>query len=73
MKSLILFVLTLISLPAQAYIGPGVGAGAIAAVLGVLGAIALALFGIVYYPVKRLLKKRKQAQEKAQAQATDEE
>ena len=48
--------------PAQAfaYIGPGLGAGAIGAVLGVLGSIFLGLFAIVWYPIKRLMKKRKQ-------------
>lgn len=45
--------------PAAAYIGPGVGAGAVSAVLGVLGSIFLGLFAIIYYPIKRLLKKRR--------------
>ncbi len=44
---------------AEAYIGPGVGAGALAAVVGVLGSIFLGLFAIVYYPFKRMLKRRK--------------
>jgi len=44
---------------ALAYIGPGVGAGAIGAVLGVIGSIFLAIFAIVWYPVKRMLKGRK--------------
>ncbi|MEO1249530.1 MAG: hypothetical protein AAFW76_06780 [Pseudomonadota bacterium] len=43
---------------AHAYIGPGMGAGAIAAVLGVIGAVLLALFSVIYYPVKRAMKKR---------------
>lgn len=43
---------------AQAYIGPGVGIGAITAVLGVVGAIFLALFAVIYYPIKRMLKKK---------------
>lgn len=46
-------------LAADAYIGPGVGAGAFAAVVGVLGSIFLGLFAIIYYPVKRMLKRRK--------------
>jgi hypothetical protein len=41
---------------AMAYIGPGVGAGLIATVLGLLAAFVLALFGIVYYPIKRFLR-----------------
>lgn len=44
---------------AQAYIGPGAGVGAIAAALGVLGAIFLALLAVIYYPIKRLLKRRR--------------
>ena len=56
--NLIIFLL-LISNPASAYIGPGMGGGVIAAVLGVVGSILLALFGILYYPIKRMLKNRK--------------
>ncbi len=52
-------VLSLHPSAALAYIGPGVGAGAIAAVLGVIGSILLAIVGVVYYPIKRLLKGRK--------------
>ncbi|OYX44014.1 MAG: hypothetical protein B7Z02_07350 [Rhodobacterales bacterium 32-67-9] len=44
---------------ALAYIGPGVGAGAIAAVLGVLGSIFLAIVAVLYYPIKRLMKGKK--------------
>ena len=43
--------------PAQAYIGPGVGAGLIATVMGILTAIALAIVAIVWYPIKRLLRR----------------
>jgi hypothetical protein len=60
MKKINLITLMLIiSSPASAYIGPGMGGGVIAAVLGVVGAILLALFGILYYPIKRMLKNRK--------------
>jgi TM2 domain-containing membrane protein YozV len=44
---------------AEAYIGPGVGAGAFAAVMGVLGSIFLAIVGVIYYPIKRMLKRKK--------------
>lgn len=53
---------------AEAYIGPGVGAGALAAVLGVIGSIFLAIFVLVFYPIKRLLKGRKAKSAKAQAE-----
>lgn len=51
----------ILAVPAQAfaYIGPGLGAGAVGAVLGVLGSIFLGLFAILWYPIKRLMKKRK--------------
>lgn len=44
---------------ALAYIGPGVGAGALAAVVGVIGSVFLAIFAVLYYPIKRLFKGRK--------------
>lgn len=44
---------------ALAYIGPGVGAGALGAVIGVIGSVFLALFAIIWYPVKRLIKGKK--------------
>ena len=55
----LIIALLIISSPAFAYIGPGMGGGVIAAVLGVIGAVLLALFGILYYPIKRMLKNRK--------------
>lgn len=44
---------------AAAYIGPGLGAGAIGVVLGVFGSILLALFAVLYYPIKRVIKRRR--------------
>ena len=44
---------------AFAYIGPGMGGGVIAAIVGFFGAVLLGLWGILYYPIKRALKKRK--------------
>ena len=41
------------------YIGPGLGGGVIAAVLGILASFFLALFAILWYPFKRLYKKFK--------------
>jgi preprotein translocase subunit SecD len=51
----------LIGLPhlAHAYVGPGLGAGAIGAVVGVIGAVLIALFSIVYYPIKRMMRRRR--------------
>ena len=47
-------------MPTFAYIGPGMGGGAIAAILGFFAAILLGLWGILYYPIKRTLKRRKE-------------
>lgn len=49
------------AIPAQAYIGPGVGAGTIAVVLAILVAIFLAFFAVLWFPAKRLIKKRRAA------------
>ena len=58
-KISLIIVLLLINNSAYAYIGPGMGGGVIAAVLGVIGAILLALFGIIYYPIKRMINNRR--------------
>ena len=60
MNKIYLFITLLtFNIQAFAYLGPGMGGGFIAAILGVIGAILLALFGILYYPIKRMLKNRK--------------
>lgn len=60
--ALAILMIVLQPVAAQAYIGPGVGLGAIGSVLGVIGAIFLALFAVIFYPLKRLLKGRRSAQ-----------
>ena len=56
----------LISTSSFAYLGPGVGGGVIAATIGVVLAIIAALFGLIWFPVKRLLKKRREKKENQQ-------
>ena len=46
------------AVPAHAYIGPGAGAGTIAVVLGILASFVMAVIALVWYPAKRLFKKR---------------
>jgi predicted RND superfamily exporter protein len=58
-KSIVFISLFLISFPSYAYLGPGMGGGVIAAIVGFFAAILLALWGILYYPIKRALKNRK--------------
>lgn len=49
----------MITFPMYGYIGPGMSGGVIAAVIGFFVAIFLGLWGILYYPIKRALKRRK--------------
>jgi O-antigen/teichoic acid export membrane protein len=46
-----------------AYIGPGMGGGFIAAVVGILISIFLALFAILWYPFKKIIAKFKKKKE----------
>lgn len=37
------------------YVGPGMGAGVIAATLGILLSLIISLFAILWYPFKKLI------------------
>lgn len=50
--------------PAMAYIGPGVGLSAIGAFLAVVAGIIVAIFGFLWYPIKRLRRKLKKSNNK---------
>lgn len=41
-----------------AYLGPGAGLSALGSILALLAAFVLAIFGFVWYPIKRLMKKK---------------
>jgi hypothetical protein len=47
--------------PAHAYIGPGAGLGAIGTLIAFVGAVLFAIVGFVWYPIKRLLRKKQKA------------
>ena len=47
--------------PAQAYIGPGAGLGAMAVAVALFAGIGLLIVGLVWFPLKRMLKRRKQS------------
>jgi len=44
---------------AFAYIGPGVGAGAVVLTIGILLGVLLLFVGLIWYPLKRALKGKK--------------
>lgn len=57
--------LALTAPPAFAYVGPGAGLGVFATLFGVLAAIVLATFGLLWYPLKRAFGGRAPAADKA--------
>ena len=61
----------LITTSSFAYLGPGVGGGVIAATIGIIVAIFAGLFGLVWFPIKRLLKKRKEKREQQEQDKVD--
>ncbi len=62
--TLITFLFFFIITSSHAYLGPGIGGGILAATIGVVVAIIAALFALIWFPIKRLLKKRKEVKEK---------
>ena len=58
---LILLISALLIDYSYAYVGPGLGLGAIGAFVGIIVAIFLAIVGIIWYPLKRMVRKLKAA------------
>ena len=52
---IVVWILLMIPVTAHAYIGPGLGLGALGALLGVVFSVFLALLAIFWYPLKRFL------------------
>jgi ABC-type antimicrobial peptide transport system permease subunit len=50
------------AMPVQAYAGPGAGLSMIGSLVALVGALLAGIFGFVWFPVKRMLKKRKASQ-----------
>lgn len=55
---------------AQAYIGPGMGLGAVASLLGLVAVFFMMMAAFLWFPIKRRLKKRRKAAEAAAAGST---
>lgn len=58
-SSLIFVLLFFIPTTSFGYVGPGLGAGTIGVILGAIAAVFLALFAVIWYPIKRLIKKKR--------------
>lgn len=54
--------------PALAYVGPGLGLGALGVIFGLGLSVVLAVAALVWYPVKRMIKGRKAAKETTPAE-----
>lgn len=57
LRNVLLSILLANPLEASAYIGPGMGLGAIGVVVGIFFALVLALVSIIWYPIKHLWKR----------------
>lgn len=70
-KILAAIALTTIAAPASAYIGPGAGLSALGSLLALLAAILLGIIGFVWYPIRRLLKRKPNTEEAREKTDTD--
>lgn len=61
-----LFLVLLISQPVMAYVGPGAGLAAIGAFFALVAGLLAAIFGFLWYPIKRLIRKRKKSKEESE-------
>lgn len=59
---LVILCLAILPGPAAAYIGPGAGIGAFAVVLALGAGLLLLVVGLVWYPLKRMMKRKKAGQ-----------
>ena len=60
--SFVALMLAIFPIHANAYIGPGMGLGMAASVLGLFVVLILFLVGLIWLPVRRFLRERKQNQ-----------
>jgi hypothetical protein len=61
MKKTIISLLILILLPfhSYAYIGPGMTGGFLVATIGIIIGLVSLIIGIIYFPIKRFIKRKK--------------
>jgi len=59
----LLLLIAFVPIQAQAYIGPGMGLGMAATVLGLFVVFVLLLAGLIWLPIRRFLRQHKQRQQ----------
>ena len=60
---LAIFLFFCLTTHSSAYLGPGIGGGILVATLGIIIAFFAAIFGLLWFPIKRFLKKKKKKKE----------
>ena len=71
LRIIVLLLLTLSASPAAAYIGPGAGISVLGSLLGILATIFVAIGVILFWPIKKLMKRRKATKETEVSGETD--
>ncbi len=56
-----------IACPASAYVGPGAGLGLIGSLFAVIGGIFVALLGVILFPIRLLMKRRRKREVAAES------
>tara|TARA_B100001248_G_C27397292_1_gene466526 strand:+ start:4420 stop:4641 length:222 start_codon:yes stop_codon:yes gene_type:complete len=70
-KAILILTTLSVSITSYAYIGPGMSGGVIAAVLGFIAAVFLGMWAILYFPIKRAIRRRKNKNVKSQNKIDD--
>lgn len=60
-----------IATPLMAYIGPGAGISVLGSLLGILATILIAIGAIIFWPVRKFLKRRKAGASAVGAEASE--
>jgi hypothetical protein len=71
LKIITIVLLSLATSPLHAYIGPGAGISVLGSLLGILATILVAIGAIIFWPVRKLMKRRKAAAQPAESSAAD--
>lgn len=58
-KTIAILLLALAAGPVQAYVGPGAGISVLGSLLGILATIVVAIGAILFWPLRKLMKRRK--------------
>jgi membrane protein implicated in regulation of membrane protease activity len=71
LRLIALLMLALIAGPAAAYVGPGAGISVLGSLLGILATIFVAIGAILFWPIRKLMKRRKAKKETGVSGDTD--